>query len=112
MQKKSLNNILNPHFAVLLKALPTQGTDLDDDAPDDLQRGGEFDERPRPGDVVQQTVKKLSIFLSSLAIYVRFYDSKKLIGKEIRKRRAQITALVERQAEMRTKQQMVDMSAS
>ena len=38
-KKTSLNNILDQHFAVRLKALPTQGADLliDDDAPDDLQ---------------------------------------------------------------------------
>ena len=108
----SLVNILDQHFAVQLKILPPAGIDIEDDEDNEIRMGNEFCEYYDP-DLSNETKKqlmneKLSIFLFSAAIY----ESKRLIDKDIRKRRAQITHIRLQDAAVKTKQDMVDIKAS
>jgi len=104
----SLVNILDQHFAVQLKVLPPAGKNIDDNDDDGMKMGNEFDEPSSSEEIVQPMTEKLSIFLFSAAIY----DSKKLIDKDIRKRRAQITDRRLQAAAMKAKQDQVDVKAS
>jgi hypothetical protein len=108
----SLVNILDQHFAVQLKIMPPAGIDIEDDEDNEIRMGNEFCEYHDP-DLSNETKKqpmneKLSIFLFSAAIY----ESKRLIDKDIRKRRAQITHIRLQDAAVKTKQDMVDIKAS
>ena len=73
-----------------------------------MKMGNEFYEPSPPEERVQPMPEKLSIFLFSAAIY----DSKKLIDKDNRKRRAQITERRVQAAAMKAKNDQVDIEAS
>jgi hypothetical protein len=107
-KKTSLVNILDQHFAVQLKAMPVQEKEIDNGDSEDSKLMIEFEDLSSPNDMVQPSTEKLSIFLFSLAIY----DSKKMIDKDIRNRRAQITERRTKEAAMKAKRDRVDIAAS
>ena len=104
-----MGNILDhdQHFAVRLNTIPKESKDSDHSDNDEVKVVNEFDDCSPPHDMVQAPAEKLYIYLFSLAIY----DSKKIIEKDIRRRRAQITERREREAAMEAKQDKVAASS-
>ena len=100
-------NILNQHSPVRLTTLPKESKDSDHSGNDEVKVVNEFDYCSPPDYIVQPPTSKLLISLFTLAIY----DSKKIIEKDIRRRRAQITERREREAAMEAKQDKVAASS-